>query len=103
MAFYNLQPPQASIIDNHFPVFEESIYDLKIRDERTFLNNTNCKENLMNSYGSNNEIESKENNYQTDSYKRFYENPFESRLRRKPDIIPNQNMFIDVVKSKFFN
>ena len=104
MVFYNIQPPQASIINNHDPVFENSEYELNFKsnlNEDIYIDKNNFSSSNFSDRSEKNSdkklklkiVENKEN------YKRYYENPFESRLKKKPDIIPNQNMKIEIIKS----
>ena len=101
IVFYNLQPPQASISLNHDPVFESSEYDLVYKEIKNENYNYNPINDMVSvSYASNpsNNIV----NNDEENYIRFFENPFMSRLK-KPDIVPNQNLKIEIVKSNIFN
>lgn len=91
MMFYNLSPPQASIWKNHDPVLEKPEYEIYYNT----INNCRDQSDKREQYKDDSDgIKDK-----TSNYMRFYENPFECRLKKKPDIFPNQNLRIDVVKS----
>lgn len=98
MIFYNLQPPQASIIYNHFPVFDNSEYELVYKDNRNHIT-CSLNENDLNNLNYSKTKENKEAS-QIEKYKRFYDNPFLSGLKKRPDIVPNQNLKLELVKSK---
>jgi hypothetical protein len=98
MVFYNLQPPQASIINNHYPVFNTPEYEMVYKDNRNNATYSLSEKDLNNlDYSNSKQIKELSQN---DKYKRFYDNPFLSGLKTRPDIVPNQNLKIDIVMSK---
>ena len=63
MVFYDLQPPQASIANNHDPIFDCTEYDMIYKDIKNENNNINLLIDINNlSYASNTNYENKYKN-----------------------------------------
>lgn len=78
--FYYLQPPQAKLLSDYRPIFENSNqFELVVKNENKIIN-----EETVHNIGSN---------------LNRYKNPFESRLNQACDIIPGKNVKCEFVKS----